>query len=369
MAETLWYCCIACAFAQIVYGLLFLFAALRNGHPPAKAGPAVPVSVIVAARNEAGNLRQLLPALLAQGHPEFEIIVANDRSADQTARVVQNFARQDKRVRLLNILRTPTGWNPKKYALQQAIASARHNCLLFTDADCLPLEKKWIFSVQAVSRWPAQIVLGYSGYQKKRGLLNLFIRHETFYTAWQYFTFASLGLPYMGVGRNLSYTKALFQKSGGFKKIAGVTGGDDDLLVQQMTRQGNTVCLLSRQGQTVSKPETCVGSWFRQKLRHLAAGKKYSSRYSFLLGGLHASHAGFYLTAALLPLLEFNFNLLAALYIFRLSVLLIVAAIFRSRLQEKKDLVAAFPLTEILFVIYFLATGFAALVTKKVKWN
>jgi hypothetical protein len=75
-----------------------------------------------------------------------------------------------------------------------------------------------------------EIVLGYGAYHKRPGLLNKLIRFETFHSAIQYLSFALAGIPYMGVGRNLSYKKGLFFKQKGFSSINHIPGGDDDLL-------------------------------------------------------------------------------------------------------------------------------------------
>ena len=64
-----------------------------------------------------------------------------------------------------------------------------------------------------------EVVLGYGAYHKRPGMLNKLIRFETFHTALQYLSFALAGMPYMGVGRNLSYKKKLFLQSKGFSSI------------------------------------------------------------------------------------------------------------------------------------------------------
>ena len=84
------------------------------------------------------------------------------------------------------------------------------------------------------------LVIGYSPYQKKKGLLNALIRFDTFYIGLQYLSFAKAGIPYMGVGRNMAYKKSLFFSVSGFKTHYHIDSGDDDLFVREAGRKKNT---------------------------------------------------------------------------------------------------------------------------------
>src|SRR5690242_2944117 len=97
----------------------------------------------------------------------------------------------------------------KKFPLSMGIKSARYEIVLLTDADCVPASEFWMQKMQDGYYDNKQIVLGYGAFHKKPGMLNKLIRFETFHSALQYLSFALAGLPYMGVGRNLSYKKEL----------------------------------------------------------------------------------------------------------------------------------------------------------------
>ncbi|MDZ7774386.1 MAG: hypothetical protein U5L09_01610 [Bacteroidales bacterium] len=77
-----------------------------------------------------------------------------------------------------------------------------------------------------------EIVIGYGAYEKRKGLLNTLIRYETLKTAMQYFSYALMGMPYMGTGRNLSYKKSLFYRMKGFVSHYNVASGDDDFVCE-----------------------------------------------------------------------------------------------------------------------------------------
>jgi chlorobactene glucosyltransferase len=95
------------------------------------------VSIIVPARNEADIIDDSARAFLAQDYPDFELIVVNDRSTDRTAEIVQQIAKTDPRLILINGEEPPAGWLGKPWALHQGAAVARGEFFLFVDADLI----------------------------------------------------------------------------------------------------------------------------------------------------------------------------------------------------------------------------------------
>lgn len=105
--------------------------------PPGGDGGWPMVSVIVPARNEERNLPRLLPSLLGQHYPRYEVIVVDDQSDDDTPRILAEFAQQDKRLGVIRGGELPRaeGWLGKPYAMHQGAQTAKGDWLLFTDAD------------------------------------------------------------------------------------------------------------------------------------------------------------------------------------------------------------------------------------------
>lgn len=153
-------------------GALALLAVVNSLSLPGLRGfrrvrlPARPprVSVLVPARDEADNLRSLLPQLLAQDYPDFEVLVLDDRSCDGTAGVVSEVAANDSRLRLVTGEPLPAGWLGKPHACQQLAGRAAGELLVFTDADTLwapdalgLLARAWLGTgADALSAWPDQ---------------------------------------------------------------------------------------------------------------------------------------------------------------------------------------------------------------------
>ena len=224
------------AIQAIFYFFFFLrFAVLKHEK---KAQKNLAVSVIICAKNEAENLQKFLPFVINQDHPNFEIVLINDASHDNTLKVMEQFASQHENIKIVNVKSTEAFWGNKKYALTLGIKASKNEFLLFTDADCKPASKYWIRHMSSHFSEDKQLVLGYGGYSKvKNSLLNKLVRFETLVTAMHYFSFAKLGIPYMGVGRNLAYTKAEFFKNNGFINHIKVKSGDDDLFVNQIANK------------------------------------------------------------------------------------------------------------------------------------
>ena len=166
-----------------------------------------------------------------------------------------------------------------------------------------------------------EMVLGYSPYAAMPGALNAWVRFETVYTALQYVALAQIGLPYMGVGRNLLYRKALFAQHGGLLADADLLSGDDDLFVRRAATARNTTVCLHPHSFVVSAPKTTWAGYLQQKRRHLTTSVRYSLRIQLILGSLSGSLLGFYaLLLAQIGLGSPFLGAAAALFLLRLCV-------------------------------------------------
>jgi cellulose synthase/poly-beta-1,6-N-acetylglucosamine synthase-like glycosyltransferase len=314
---------LACVLVQLFYAVYYFWPfARRPAEAPADApGPdAEPVSMVVCARNELEHLRRLLPLLLQQDYPAgFEVVLIDDRSHDETQLYAQQLAQYyPDRFRLVTVDRTPEGFAPKKYALTLGIKAARHPKLLFTDADCIPATNQWLRLMQRGFATPADIVLGFSAYDEAPGFLNKLIRFETLLTAAQYLSFAWRGQPYMGVGRNLAYTRACFNATKGFASHIRQLSGDDDLLVQDAVRLGRRVAVVAdASAHTISEPPATWSAWWRQKRRHLSAGRSYRFADRVRIGIFLTANLLFYFTTIELVFFRENWVPLITVWLVR----------------------------------------------------
>lgn len=332
------------------------------------------VSVIVAAHNEEKNLKKFLPVLLTQSYPNFEIVVVNDRSDDGTFDYLNELKNQHANLKVVIVNRKPEHVNGKKFALTMGIKAAKNDLLLFTDADCVPENKHWIDTVSQQFVGKKEIVLGYSQYQRAGGLLNIFIRFETFYTAIQYLSLALRGKPYMGVGRNMAYRKKLFFEQNGFFKHLVVTGGDDDLFVNSAATAENTVIVVGKDSNTLSVPKTSWKAWFRQKKRHLSVGKFYKTTDKFILGALSISHLWCWISCIFICYFAYinrDIVLMGAIggvMLLRWVAMWVIMYHIKKKLSDELSLIFL-PFLDFMYSIYYLVIGFATIGNKNVKWQ
>ena len=254
---------------------LFVFMKLPLYNRKKKSAFSPGISVIICAKNEELNLEHFLPHVLQQDYPEYEVVVVNDSSTDDTEHVLMQLAAQFDQLRYTSIPVDDKLKRGKKLALTIGLKAAKYDHVLLSDADCYPVSDHWLQRMASNFSEDHKMVLGYGGYERRKGLLNTLIRYETTFTAIQYLSYAIKGNPYMGVGRNLAYEKALFFDNKGFAGHYHLLSGDDDLFVNQNATGINCAVEFSPESHTLSLPETTFRAWIKQKKRHLSAGSHY----------------------------------------------------------------------------------------------
>ena len=319
---------------QLLYHWLF-FSRLAFFRPTQKSkSQTQPVSVIVCARDEAANLATNLPGILVQTYPTtHEVIVVNDNSVDESKYVIAELQKDFKNLQHVELKHEAKGIPGKKYPLSIGIKEAKHEVLLLTDSDCVPASEFWIQKMQDAYTNGVEVVLGYGAYHKKPGLLNKLIRFETCQSALQFLSFALAGLPYMGVGRNLSYKKGLFFQVKGFSSINHVPSGDDDLFINKVANKKNTAIVIDPDAITLSEPKKKFVEWVRQKNRHYTTAKYYKRTHKFLLGLYSISQFLFY-PALVVALIFFDWRIVLGVFAIRMISLYIIYGRTFKKLNE-----------------------------------
>ncbi|MCI9843988.1 glycosyltransferase [Flavobacterium pectinovorum] len=368
MLILLLYFFIAVVFIQIFY-YLGIFGKFAFSKPQTITPKKLPVSVIVCAKNEEENVKKYIPLLAEQNYPDFEIVLIDDASSDETLEVFEQFESQYPNVRLVKVKNNEAFWGNKKYALTLGIKASTKDYLLFTDADCYPTSKEWITAMTSQFTMNKTIVLGYGGYEKiERSLLNKIIRFETVLTAVQYFSWAKTGLPYMGVGRNLAYKKEEFFNVNGFIEHIQVRSGDDDLFVNQAANKTNTAIAYTPESFTYSKPKETYRDWFSQKRRHVATANYYKFFDKIQLSIFYSSQLLFFILVILLLAFQFQWIAVLALLATRYTVTWIVIGFSAGKLKEN-DLKIWFPVIEIVLIFTQINIFITNIFSKPVNWK
>ncbi|MCX7955061.1 MAG: glycosyltransferase [Bacteroidales bacterium] len=354
-------------FIQLFYYLYFYSRIVKKDDDSNINKRNEPVSVIICAKNEAENIRKFLPTVLNQDYENFEVVVVNDCSEDDSQEVLENFRKDYPHLKVTQIKKDEKFTHGKKLALLVGIKAASNNILVFTDADCMPVSNKWLSTIINGYKNNTEIVIGYGGFFKYKNFLNKLIRYDAFFIALQYLSFAKAGIPYMGTGRNLSYTKDLFFKNKGFSSFSNTLSGDDDLFVNKSANKNNTVVLLDKNSFTLSVPKNTFKEWLLQKKRHQSTFKYYKLKHKILILLEPISRTLYYL---FFPLIMFFYNefYLFILPLFALRLLVANTIIyFAAKKLNENDLFYWFNIFDFIFIFVLLFPKFIRGV--EYKWN
>ncbi|RLJ61980.1 cellulose synthase/poly-beta-1,6-N-acetylglucosamine synthase-like glycosyltransferase [Lacinutrix venerupis] len=366
LLDVAFYSFVVVALIQVVYyGVLFGSFSFKKKEP--SKTQSVPISILICAKNEAENLKQFLPSIIEQDYYNFEIVLINDASTDKTLEVMEHYSEKHNNIKIVNVRNNETFWANKKYALTLGIKAAQHDHLLFTDADCKPVSKQWISEMASHFTNKKTIVLGYGAYHKiPKSFLNKLIRYETLLTAIQYFSFAKLNMPYMGVGRNLAYHRDEFYKTNGFIKHIKIRSGDDDLFINEAANSKNTTICYTETSFTSSIPKKSFKEWFRQKRRHVSTANNYKFKHKALLALFYISQILFWLLLIITFTLQIYWELAIAILVIRLLIQYLSIGFSAKKLNEI-DVLYLLPLLEI-FLIGFQLTIFITNIISKPKY-
>ena len=329
----------------------------------------IPISVIVCAKNEEENVAKFIPLLTQQNYPDFEIILIDDASSDKTLDIFETFEKEHSNIKLVKVENNEAFWGNKKFALTLGIKAATKEYLLFTDADCYPTSTNWIAEMSSHFTMQKTIVLGYGAYEKvPKSFLNKIIRFETLLTAVQYFSWARIGKPYMGIGRNLAYKKEEFFNVNGFIEHMQIRSGDDDLFVNQAATAKNTTIAFTPESITVSKPKTTYKDWIIQKRRHVATANYYKSFDKLQLGLFYFSQLSFIILPIILLAFQFQWILVLSLIGVRYLITWLVVGFSAGKLKEK-DVVYWYPIIELVLIFTQINIFITNIFSKPVHWK
>ena len=259
-----------------IHWIRFSRLAFTKKHPRSKSDDELePVSVVVYARDAYHHLVELIPALLSQDYPCFEVVVVNDCSDDETEEYLKDLERHETRIKPVQLRQHLNFFNGKKYPLSLGIKSASYDLLVLTDADCRATSNQWLRSMVGCYGKGTELVLGYAPPQRTSGFLNLLVRFNAVQRAMMYLSAALAGRPYTGDGKNLSYRQSLFFRSKGFTSHYGIPEGDDDLFVSQVANKRNTSVQIDPDNTVVCASPSSFAQWARSQTRRYSTIAKH----------------------------------------------------------------------------------------------
>ncbi len=325
-----------------------------------KSQKKVKCSIVIPVKNEEQNIKKNITSFLNQKALR-EIIVIDDNSDDNSYEELKKLAKKFPNLRPYKN-KYKQG---KKSALRYGIEKSTGEIILLTDADCNVKSQYWAPKIASTFKSDTDIVLGYSPYVGK-GLLNMFIRFETFMTALQYFSYYLTGIPYMGVGRNMAVKKSFFTANDVYKSNMDLQSGSDDLLVNEFSDYQNTEIQISPDTFVYTEPPESLSGFIRQKTRHISTSFRYKTIHKVLLSVYSFSHISLYL---ILFLGLFVLPLKTIFYFWLIRIVIVYITSFLSFIKLKeRDLLFFLPLLDLLMFIYYLFMGIYYFFAPKNKW-
>lgn len=269
---------IALILCYLIIILLYIFYwnLLEEWEIPSNHSFGTKVSLVIAARNEANNIKQCLEAVLAQTYPAelLEIWVVNDHSEDDTAKIVTNF--QEKNVHLLNL---PKGKSGKKQAIQMAIEQSKGVLIVTTDADCVMGEDWLKYLVSYYEENQSKLIAAPVSFHKGNSIFELFQTLD--FMGMMAVSGAGIKGRFMNMcnGANLAYERAAFDAVNGFEGIDHLASGDDMLLMQKIAKKYPTQIgyLKNKDAQTLTSAKPTVKTFLQQRVRWASKSSAYTN--------------------------------------------------------------------------------------------
>ena len=319
-------------------------------------------SIIIAARNELEKLKALVPALLDQQYPHFEIIVGLDRCEDSSQAYLDSLS--EKRISYVILEKVPFDWNPKKYTLNEAIKIAKGEWLALTDADCLPNSNEWLSSIKREIKEEVNVIIGISPHVAKATLLSNYVRFEVFMTSFLYSAFCMFGKPYMGVGRNMAIRKSFFKENDGYHSIKSILGGDDDLFIQKSRRKNGVRLMLGSKTLMITSPPDTWNNYFSQKIRHFSVSAYYALSDQLTLSLYHLSH----LAMIILGFFYTDTNHFLLIIFFYLFIKLVSYSFAAVKMESGFNYILL-PFVDIMYALLTPVMSIRSKLIKDIKWK
>jgi cellulose synthase/poly-beta-1,6-N-acetylglucosamine synthase-like glycosyltransferase len=239
--------------------------------------------------NEEENISACLDKLIQQDYPEeaLEIIVVNDRSTDNTGDILNTYCQKYPQISQITITETENGFAPKKYAIDQAIASTKGENILLTDADGRP-GPLWTKQMTAYFSDDVGMVIGYAPYETDSSSVSFWIRLLSFEYLSQAAVAAAtcgIGYPVTCVGTNMSYRKSIYEKLEGFGIYKSLHTGDDDLFLQRVREETGWKIAYAKgtDSHVYNEPPQTWHKFYQQRIRYASKGFKYPFKVTIIL--------------------------------------------------------------------------------------
>lgn len=305
----------------------------------------IPISVIVYARNQAEDVKRLLPNLVNQNYHDYELILVDNASSDETLDIFKEYAQMFSNIRLCRVENIEAFWNNKKYAQTLAIKASKNEYLLFIDAEQNIDNEFWIMSMASNFTFNKTIILGPSMYIKLKGFFNKIIRFDSVFSQLHSFAWTNYGSPFSYYSKNIGYKKEEFYKVNGFITHMNNRLGEQEFFMNEASQSKNTTFTISKKAFLYLEPITKLNEWQKKKNEDEMILSKLNHATRLKVRLFNTSQFLFFVFAIVLLSLQIEWIITTIIITFRYLISWIVVGKSLSKFQQK-DLIWMFPILE-----------------------
>lgn len=298
-----------------------------------------PATVVVYAHNDGACLERFLPYLLNQNYPNYEVIVVNDSSVDNSAEVISEMIANYDNLRQTFIPEGSRNVSRRKLAIMLGVKAARNELIVVTNANCCPAGPDWLMLMCRNFTADTDVVIGYSRPRYK--IDHRFGRNYRVYDnvtdSVQYLASDINGYPFRGTNDNLAYRRSSFFANNGFHRSLMLHYGDDDLFISEIANAENCRVELSPDAMVTAYHDNYSAVHSELKLRHDFTAKRLR-RWPFISSSLISlcQYANVAALAAAVALAWCNVWVAGAVAVLLLSLWITLVCLFRGNARRLK---------------------------------
>ncbi|MDR0712177.1 MAG: glycosyltransferase [Prevotellaceae bacterium] len=316
---------------QLYYYLLHFGRVIRFCSGSGRGGDVqLPVSIVICAKNEQHHLAKNLPLLLKQDYPQFEVVVVNDGSTDESEMLLYDLKQYHSNLQVTTIEQDRKFMHDKKLAITVGIKAARYDTVIFTDPDCAPDNDKWLAAMQQAFGGGGEVVVCYCRNKRRMGIAGKIMCSDNVFSSLFSLCAAIKGIPYRSSIKNMGISQLLFFRSKGFARYSSYPQSEETIFLCRNANRKNTRVTLAHDAILSSTQKLTFRQWFQQKCIYAALldmgkrGKNHihvemASRVLFFLCtlaliGIAVHQHTYLLIAAVAPLLIIRFTAKALVF-------------------------------------------------------
>jgi glycosyltransferase involved in cell wall biosynthesis len=218
-------------------------------------------SILMIARNEEDNIRNNLPKILSSDYDDFEVVVVDDFSQDQTYTLLGLLREENKKLRISSLNQETR--HSSKQALNIGFKAAKNDWVFISKPSVTEFQQGWLLSFAEKLESGKNLVVGYSNILEQEGTYNLLFRIESFLQQIQSFAYIKAGCGFIVEEDSLCFPRQKYFDMGGFAGEMNEEYANLELLVNKFIKKKQTSVNLSPEG-IVRKKRFITAKKFRE---------------------------------------------------------------------------------------------------------